>query len=145
MRCKKHERYSTLYELPLPENIINNIYGFAYFCRYCQKRQFNEELIEGVVRRDRLHEYDVDRFILSIKHDFPIYDRVKNSLFKKLSTKRYTVFKWIYEDWMILKNMKNVNMQNKINDFGFNADVFIRDFNKIVGTLMNKPEFVLMD
>ena len=46
---------------------------------------------------------------------------------------------------MILKNMKNVNMQNKINDFGFNADVFIRDFNKIVGTLMNKPEFVLMD
>ena len=40
--CKKHERYSTLYELPLPENIINNIYGFAYFCGDCQKRQFKE-------------------------------------------------------------------------------------------------------
>ena len=34
--CKKHERYSTLYELPLPEKIIN-IYGFVYFCRDCQK------------------------------------------------------------------------------------------------------------
>ena len=28
---KKHERYSTLYELPLPENVINNIYGFLIF------------------------------------------------------------------------------------------------------------------
>ena len=89
-----------------------------------------------------IHEYDVDRLIFSIKHDFPIYDRVKNDLFKKLSKKRYTVFKWIYEDWT---DIKNINIRSKINDFGFNADVFIRDFNKIVGTLMNKPEFVLMD
>ena len=62
---KKHERYSTLYELPLPENIIN-IYGFAYWCRACQKRQFNEELmIEGIIRRNTLHEYDVDRLIFT--------------------------------------------------------------------------------
>ena len=75
--CKKHERYSTLYELSLPENIINNIYGFAYFCRSCQKRQFKKERIEGIIRGNILHEYDVDRLIFSIKHDFPIYDRVK--------------------------------------------------------------------
>ena len=132
MRCKKHERYSTLYELPLPENIINNIYGFAYFCRYCQKRQFNEELIEGIVRRDRLHEYDVDRFILSIKHDFPIYDRVKNNLFKKLSKRRYERVRWIYEDWMIIEN---IDIQSKIKNFGFNPDIFIRDFNKLLELL----------
>ena len=140
--CKKHERYSTLYELSLPENIINNIYGFAYFCRSCQKRQFKKERIEGIIRRNILHEYDVDRLIFSIKHDFPIYDRVKNDLFKKLSKRRYTVFKWIYENWM---DIKNVDIRRKINVFGFNPDVFIRDFNKIIGTLMNKPEFVLMD
>ena len=40
--CKKQKRYSTLYELPLPENIINNIYGFASWCRDCQNRQFNK-------------------------------------------------------------------------------------------------------
>ena len=34
--CKKHERYSTVDDLPLPENIINNIYGFAYFCLDCK-------------------------------------------------------------------------------------------------------------
>ena len=144
--CKKHERYSTLYELPLPENIINNIYGFAYFCRDCQKRQFKEEMIQGIIRRNILHEYDVDRLIFSTKHDFPIYDRVKNNLFKNLSKKRYTTFKWIYEDWMILKTMtKSINIRHKINSFGFNPDMFIRDFNKIVGTLMNKPDYVLMD
>ena len=140
--CKKHARYSTLYELSLPENIINNIYGFAYFCRNCQKRKFNEEVIEGIIRRKILHEYDVDRLIFSIKHNFPIYDRVKNSLFKKLSKRRYESFRWIYEDWMVIKN---IDIRSKINELGFNTDIFIRDFNKIVGTLMNKPEFALMD
>ena len=143
---KKHERYSTLYELSLPENIIHNIYGFAYFCRACQKRQFKEERIEGIIRRNILHEYDVDKLLFSTKHDFPIYDRVKNNLFKNLSTKRYTTFKWIYEDWMILKCMgKHINIRHKINDFGFNPDMFIRDFNKIVGTLMNKPDYISTD
>ena len=41
--------------------------------------------------------------------------------------------------------IKNIDIRSKINDFGDNPDTFIRDFNKIVGTLMNKPEFVLMD
>ena len=140
--CKKHERYSTLYELPLPENILNNVYGFAYLCRDCQQRQFNEEKIEGIIRRNMLHEYDVDRLIFSIKHNFPNYDWVKNSLFKKLSKRRYTSLRWIYEDWMIIENM---NIRSKINDFGHNPDRFIMDFNRIVRTLMNKPEFVLMD
>ena len=140
--CKKHERYSTPYELSLPENIITNINGFACFCRACQKRQFNEEAIKGIIRRNILHEYDVDRLISSIKHNFPYYDWVKNSLFKKLSKRRYSTFKMIYEDWMIIKN---IDIHSKINDFGFNPDIFIRDVNKIVGTLMNKPEFVLMD
>ena len=41
--------------------------------------------------------------------------------------------------------IKNIDIRSKINDFGFNPDIFIRDLNKNVGTLMNKPEFVLMD
>ena len=128
--------------MPLPDNIIDNIYGFAYSCRDCQKRQFKEERIEGIIRRNILHEYDVDRLIFKIKHNFPNYDWVKNSMFKKLSKRRYTCLRWIYEDWM---SIKNINIRSKIHDFGFNPDIFIRDFNKIVGTLMNKPEFVLMD
>ena len=77
--CKKHERYSTLYELPPPENIINNIYGFAYRCRDCQKRQPNEETIKGISRRNILHVYDVDRLIFSIKLNitFPIATGLK--------------------------------------------------------------------
>ena len=41
--------------------------------------------------------------------------------------------------------IKNIDIRSEINESGFNPDIFIRDFNKIVRTLMNKPEFVLMD
>ena len=41
--------------------------------------------------------------------------------------------------------IKNINIRSKINDFGYNPDRFIMVVNKIVRTLMNKPEFVLMD
>ena len=44
-------------------------------------------MIQGIIRRNILHEYDVDKLLFSTKHDFPIYDRVKNSLFKNLSKK----------------------------------------------------------
>ena len=77
---------------------------------------------------------------------FPFMTGLKNNLFKNLSKKRYTTFKWIYEDWMILKTMtKSINIRHKITSFGFNPDIFIRDFNKIVGTLINKPGFDLID
>ena len=115
--CEKHKRYSTLYEPPLPENIIHNIYSFAYFCRDCQKRQFNEERIEGILRRSILHVYDVDRLIFSIKHNFPNYDWIKNGLFKKLSKRRYTILRWICEDWMMIKN---ISIRSKINDLVVN-------------------------
>ena len=41
--------------------------------------------------------------------------------------------------------IKNINIRSQINDSGSNPDIFIRDLNKIVRTLMNKPELVLMD
>ena len=75
--CKKRERYSTLHELSLPENIINNIYGFAYFCRDCQKRQFKEERIQRIIRRNILHEYDVDRLISQLNMTFPFMTGLK--------------------------------------------------------------------
>ena len=100
---RKHERYCTLYELPLSENIINDIYGFAYRCRDCQKRQFNEESIEGIISRNNLHEHGVDRLIFSIKHNFPNYDWVRNSVFKILSKRRYERLRWVYADWMTIK------------------------------------------
>ena len=108
--------------MPLPDNIIDNIYGFAYSCRDCQKRQFKEERIEGIIRRNILHEYDVDRLIFKIKHNFPNYDWVKNSLFKNLSKRRCERFRWIYADWMIIKN---IDIRSKINDFGFNPDILL--------------------
>ena len=57
------------------------------FAVIVKKRQFNEEQIKGIIRRNILHEYDVDRLIFSIKHNFPSHDRVKNSLFKNISKK----------------------------------------------------------
>ena len=96
---------------------------------------------KGIIRRNILHVYDVDRLIFSIKHNFRYYDWVRNSLFKNLSKRRYEHLKRLYEDWMIIENIDI----REINESGFNPDIFIRDFNKIVRTLMNKPEFVLMD
>ena len=38
---------------------------------------------------------------------------------------------------MILKTMtKSINIRHKINSFAFNPDIFMRDFNKIVRTLV---------
>ena len=106
------------------------------------KTPIQQELLEGITRRNILHERDVDSFIFSIKHNFSNYDWVKNSLFKNLSKRRYERLRWIYEDWMIIKN---INIRSKINDFGYDPDRFIMVVNKIVRTLTNKPEFVLMD
>ena len=116
--------------------------ALLFFAVIVKKSQFNEERIEGILRRNILHEYDVHRRIFKIKHNFPNYDWVKNRLFKKLSKRRYQCLRWVHEDWM---SIKNINTRSKINDFGHDPDKFIRDFNKIVRTLMNKPEFVFMD
>ena len=47
---------------------------------------------------------------------------------------------------MILKTMtRSINIRHKINDFGFNPDIFLGTLIKIVRTLINQPGFDLMD
>ena len=45
--CRKHERYCVLNEMPIPENIVNDIYGFAYKCVKCAGAKHNEEVLEA--------------------------------------------------------------------------------------------------
>ena len=40
---KKHDRYCVLNQMPLPENILNNIYGFTYSCYDCEKRKLKQK------------------------------------------------------------------------------------------------------
>ena len=85
--CRKHDRYL---ELSLPENLINNIYGFTYQCRRCrcEDRQGKENMLEDIIKRNTIHRYHVDKLIFSVKNDFPSYDCAKNSLFRNLAKKK---------------------------------------------------------
>ena len=59
--CKKHERYCTLYALPLPENIITNIYGFTYQCYDCDRATYKENVSIERHEDNELCLFDVDK------------------------------------------------------------------------------------
>ena len=96
---KKHDRYRTLYELPLPENIINNIYGFTYRCWTCEKTIEKEEALEERLKTNDLCLYDVDKLILSLERIFPLYDSVKHVI-TNITMKRYNMFKKLFDAMM---------------------------------------------
>ena len=103
--CKKHERYCALYDLPLPENIINNIYGFAYRCWRCEKAKDKEEALEERLETNDLVLYDVDKLILSLEHIFPLYDTVKHVI-TNITMKRYNMFKKLFNETVYLCLLK---------------------------------------
>ena len=140
--CKKHDHYCTLYELPLPENIINNIYGFTYRCYDCEKRKDKEEELEERLEINDLCLFDVDKLILSLERIFPLYDSVKHVI-TNITMKRYNMFKKLFNEMMFCRDKKEIKewIQYKMK-YNINATAY--DFNKIVRTLLNKPVFDLL-
>ena len=105
--CKKHERYSTLYELPLPENIINNIYGFAYRCQRCEEAKDKEEALEERLETNDLFLYDVDKLILTLDCLFPLYASVKQVI-TNIAMKRYNMFKKLFNEMMCCRDKEGI-------------------------------------
>ena len=141
--CKKHDHYRTLYELPLPENIIKNIYGFTYRCWKCEKTIEKEEALEERLKTNDLCLYDVDKLILSLERLFPLYDTVKQVI-PNITMKRYNMFKKLFNEMMYCSGKEKIKtwIQYKMK---YNVNATAYDFNKIVRILLNKPEFDLMD
>ena len=141
--CRKHDRYCTLYELPLPENIINNIYGFTYRCWTCEKTKEKEEELEERLETNDLCLYDVHKLILSLERLFPMYDSVKHVI-THITVKRYNTFKKLFDAMMFCRDKEEIKtwIQYKMK---YNAKATTYDFNKIVRTLLNKPGFDLLD
>ena len=141
--CKKHQHYCTLYELPLPENIIKNIYGFTYRCWTCKKTIEKEKELEERLETNDLCLYDVDKLILKLDRLFPMYDSIKHVI-TNITTKRYNKFKELFDKIMCCRDKEHIKMliQYKMK---YNVNATVYDFNKIVRTLLNKPEFDLMD
>ena len=46
--CKKHNRYCTLYDFPLPGNVALDIYGFAPGCYTCPVRERRKEVFDDI-------------------------------------------------------------------------------------------------
>ena len=141
--CRKHEWYCTLYELPLPENAINHIYGFTYRCWTCEKTKEKEEVLEERLETNDLCLYDVDKLILSLDSSFPMYDSVKHVI-TNITTKRYNKFKELFDTIMCCRDKEHIKMMIE-HKMKYNLRATRYDFNKIVRTLLNKPEFDLMD
>ena len=141
--CKKHDHYRTLYELPLPGNIINNIYGFTYRCWTCEKTLEKEEQLEERLETNDLCLYDVDKLILSLERLFPLYDSVQHAI-TNTTMKRYNMFKKLFNEMMYCRDKEETKtwIHYKVK---YNVNATTYDFNKIVRTLLNKPEFDLMD
>ena len=105
--CKKHDRYCTLYELPLPENIINNIYGFTYRCWTCEQTIKKEKVLEERLETNDLCLFDVDKLILSLERIFPLYDSVKHVI-TNITMKRYNMFKKLFNEMMYCRDKEEI-------------------------------------
>ena len=97
--------------MPLPENIIHNIYGFTYRCWTCKKTKDKEEELEERIETNGLCLYDVDKLILSLDRLFPLYDPVKHVI-TNITMKRHNMFKKLSNEMMYCRDkeeLKNVD------------------------------------
>ena len=98
--CNKHNRYCTLYQLPLPENIIGNIYGFTYQCYTCERTIHKEEVLEERLETNDLFLYDVEKLVLSLGHIILLlYDSVKRVI-TNVTMRRYQMLKKLVKEVM---------------------------------------------
>ena len=77
---KRHDKYCVLNELPIPENVADEIYGSAHRCIRCENNIKVAERLQRVVVWEGFHQYHVDKFIFSIKRTFLSYETVKNMI-----------------------------------------------------------------
>ena len=131
-----------MYELPLPETIVNNIHGFTFRCHTCERIIHKEEALEEQLEANDLCLYDVDKLILSLERMFPSYDTVKHVI-ANITMKRYIVFENLSEEMMCCRDKEEI--KTWILSKKYNVSATSYGFNKIVRTLLNRPNFDLLD
>ena len=136
---KKHERYCALNELPLPENIIHNIDGFAYRCWTCERIIEKQQELEERLETNDLCLYDVDKLILSLERLFLVYGSVKHVI-TNITMKIYNIFKKLFNEMMFCRDKEGINTWTQYK-MKYNVNATTYDFNKIVRLLLNKLEF----
>ena len=94
-------------------------------------------------RTNYLCLYDVDKLILSLDRLFPMYDSVKHVI-TNITMKRYNTFKKLFDAMMYCRDKEEIQTWIQYT-MKYNVNATTYDFNKIVRTLLNKPEFDLMD
>ena len=114
--------------MPLPENIINNIYGFAYRCWRCEQTKDKEEELEERLETNDLFLYDVDKLMLKLDRLFPLYDSVKHVI-TSITMKRYHMFHNLFEDMMCCRDKEEINAWMLRKKYNTSATTY--DFNKI--------------
>ena len=125
--------------MPLPENIIHNIYGFAYRCWTCERIIEKQQELEERFETNDLCLYDVDKLILSLERLFPMYDSVKHVI-TNIAMKIYNMFKKLFNEMMFCRDKEGINTWTQYK-MKYNVNATTYDFNKIVRILLNKPEF----
>ena len=102
-----------------------------------------EEELEERLETNDLCLYDVDKLILSLDRVFPLYDSVKHVI-TNITMKRYNMFKKLFDAMMYCRDKEEIKTWIQYT-MKYNVNATAYDFNKIVRTLLNKPEFDLMD
>ena len=141
--CRKHERYCVLNELPIPENIIKNIYGFAYRCVTCEKAKRIEEVLDEQLETNVLQFCNVDNLLLSLERLFPSYETAKMHI-KNISESRYKKFVRLYKERMECNDNKEIREFIEYT-LKLNFDTTVRDFNKVIREYFNKPNFDILN
>ena len=140
---KKHNRYCVLNQMPLPENILNNIYGFTYRCYHCDKKVEAEEELKERIETNDLCLYNVDKLILSASESFPCYDIVQK-IIKNITPRRHRRLERLFRQ--IMNGKDNSHIETCI-QYHLKLDVATtrRDFNKIIRRCFDEPNFDLLE
>ena len=123
---KKHHKYCVLNELPIPENILNNIYSFTCSCYDCEKKVKAEEILEERAEANDLFLFNVDKLFLSVSEIFPCYDIVQ-TIIKNITPRRHRKLEQLFNEIMDCITTTK------------------RDFDKIIRRCFDKPNFDLLE
>ena len=141
--CRKHERYCVLNEMPLPEHIINNIYGFVYTCYDCEKRVEAEKELEDTLETNSLCLFNVDKLIFSVSDNFPVYTLAKKVIYN-ITESRYKKFLGLFKERMACNDNKEIR---EFIEYTLKLDLnkTVRDFNRIIRRMCEKPDFDILN
>ena len=139
---KKHDRYCVLNQMPLPESILNNIYGFTYRCYHCDKKVEAEEELKERIETNDLCLYNVDKLILSASESFPCYDIVQR-IVPNIKQKRYKMYQELFDKMMCCSDKQEIKNWIEIKKYAiYNTRM---DFNKIMHICFKNVNFDLLE